>query len=451
MNYTEATQYLDSFINYERGLDQAQSSSFGLERVRALLQYLGNPQENIKFIHVAGTKGKGSTCVFTAYILKEAGYRVGLYTSPHLHEVRERIRILDPFNREEDSFSGKISEIDFCATLDELKDVIEPRRSSKELSGLSYFEILTLCAVVYFAQNKVDFAVLETGLGGRLDATNAIDSLVCGITSIGYEHEKLLGSTLDLIAKEKAAIIKQGNQTVIIAPQPEQALEAIQARCQDMGASYFLVGEHLRFQRLKQDPEKQILDIKGLLAQYNHLAIRLMGKSQAINACTSVGIVESLRNFGYTIDASSIAQGLEKAVWPGRFEIIQKEPLMILDSAHTVESCRLLKESVGEIFPHKKVILVCGISKDKNIRGICQELNELVQTVILTSSAHPRAFRFEETNSQELFTQKEVLLKENVQDALDTALQRARPEDIILVTGSSFVVAEVRELCHLSI
>lgn len=449
MTPTEAKRYLDSFIDYELKPSIPYAPSLKLERVFYLLKLIGNPHQQLKTIHVAGTKGKGSTCAFTAFILQAAGYKVGLYTSPHLHDERERIRILDSSSRlnHQDDFFGKISEGKFCRLLGKIKPKIEAARLEKKFGSISFFEVYTALALCYFAEQKVDLAVLETGLGGRLDATNVTDSLVCAVTPISIEHTIQLGTTIKEIAAEKAAIIKEKNQVVVIAPQDPEAMAIIEERCRAVGARFFVVGKEILCQPLKCDIAKQTFEVQTQHYRYCDLSTHLLGRHQALNCAVAIGIVESLRSSGFNISPAAIKKGVENSIWPGRFEIIEHDPLIILDGAHNPGSCKVLASAIKDIFPKKKVTLILGISNDKDRRGICCELNLISNKVILTKSCHPRAFDFTKADAKDLFNHRDIILSESVKEAVDKALKETDREDIILVTGSFFTVGEARAIC----
>jgi len=334
MNPQEAKTYLESFINNEHILNTTSKTSFKLSRIKLLLGLIGNPQKNLRIIHVAGSKGKGSTCIFTANMLKDAGYKVGLFTSPHINNYYERIRILDKNSDVESNdniFPDVISESDFCSTLVEIKGAIEEVKRKKSEGGLSFFEITTALALYYFNKRKVDFVVLEVGLGGRLDATNVIDALVNVITPISLEHTKLLGNTIEEIAGEKAAIIKNKKSKVVIAHQQQNVMDVIEKRCREFSIEPYKASEQIETKLLKQKLEYQMFNvlfrnnITGL-SKLTNIKIKLLGKHQMDNVATSLGAIESLRALGYKIEKESIRSGLLSSSWPGRFEIVEKDP-----------------------------------------------------------------------------------------------------------------------------
>jgi len=448
MAAVKALSFLNSFTNFELQTNPQYYTNFRLDRVVELLKRVGNPQKKIKCIHVAGSKGKGSTCAFTAYILREAGYKVGLYTSPHLNDVSERIRILNPAKlaRRNGPFEGKIQTKELAAVVKQIKPAVNKIQKEKQWGGLTYFEILTTIALCHFVKAKVDFAVLETGLGGRLDATNAVESLVCAITPISLEHTQLLGLTIKDITREKAAIIKDCNQTVVIAPQSSAAEKILQQRCQQVGAKAVYVGKDIRYELVKQNNKKQMLNIIGK-EKYPNLKMRMLGEHQIVNVAVAVGIVESLRHFGVNVSEDAIRKGINKTFWPGRFEIVRQKPGVILDGAHSAASCQALVQTFQKIFPGEKAILILSILKDKDKKAICAKLNQIAKSVILTKTSHPRTIDWGQENIGEIFVGKKIIKTKNAREAFTLAFQKATVNDIILVAGSLFLVGEVRKLC----
>jgi len=446
MTFQEAQKYLNSFIDYEKLNDFSYQQSFKVERIKKLLDILGNPQEKIKFIHVAGTKGKGSTCAFIAYILRRAGFKTGLYTSPHLESFRERIRILSPHQNcwcGDIDFEGSISEADISKYVEKLKIAIEKFIQQNKNEELSFFEVYTALALLYFKEKNVDFAVLETGIGGRLDATNAVDALICGITPISFEHTQRLGKTLKAIAKEKTGIIKNKNQIVVSAPQPQEAMDAIKERCRELNAKLYLLGKDIFFEEISSDINGQVFNCFDSFNEYTYLRIGLLGYHQLINAATAVGIVDSLRLHNIIISPDAIKKGLDDTIWPGRFEIVAKDPFVILDGAQNIASAKELKETIKKYFGSKKVILVLGISQDKDIKGICQELESISKAIILTKADHPRA-----TEPEKILCffgkDREIKKTSSVKEAMELSKSISQKTDIILATGSLFVVGETR-------
>ncbi len=454
MSYPATVQYLESFIDYEKTPVYPYKESLKLERVKNFLTRFGNPQDSLKCLHIAGTKGKGSTCAFVTYILREAGFKVGFYTSPHLSDFRERIRILEPRTRNQEprtNFEGIISREKVSALVKRLRPLIQSYNKYSEYGPLTFFEVYTSLAFLYFREEKVDFAVLETGLGGRLDATNVVSPLVAAITPISYEHTQKLGCSLREIASEKAGIIKSqesgspclpaGRRSqkliVISAPQEKEAAEVIRNKCKETASKLYEVGKDINYAGTNND-----FQVKGVRAAYPHLKMKLLGAHQLINASVAIGIIEALKSYDINVGPRAIRGGLYNTVWPGRCEVASRGPLTVLDGAQNVASMRALKETVRESFRYKRLILVLGISSDKDIKGICNEIYDLADEIILTKADSARA-----TSPETLvkyFNGKEVRITDNVKEAHNIASRISKREDLILVCGSLFVVGEFR-------
>ncbi|MFH0764611.1 MAG: folylpolyglutamate synthase/dihydrofolate synthase family protein [Candidatus Omnitrophota bacterium] len=441
MAYKEALQYLDSFINYEKKSDYDYRKSLTLDRIKALASSLGDPQEGIKSIHIAGSKGKGSTAAILHSILKEAGFRTGLYTSPHLVSFRERIRINDSL----------ISEDDIARLLERIKTAL----ADSENGPPSFFEVYTALAYMYFKESNVDFAVYETGLGGRLDATNIIRPLVSVITPISYEHTDKLGSALACIAAEKGGIIKDSG-VCVSAPQSAEALGVIENICRERDAKLICVGKEILFEELDTHDEVEEFSVRGIFGEYPRLLTRLLGSHQVVNAATAIGAVEALRFSGITIPADAIRKGIETARWPGRLEIVGRQPFVVLDGAHNRASANVLAKSIKRIFSYKKLILVLGVSKDKDVNGILDELLPIGDSVVLTKSkVAERALepgrileRIKEGAGKawQAEGEKGIFLTTGAEEAIIKAKEIAKPDDLILITGSLFLVGEARTI-----
>lgn len=463
MDYYKTIKYLESLINYENISDWNYKKSLELQSFKVFLNNINNPQNAFQSIHIAGSKGKGSTCAFISYILREAGYRVGLYTSPHLADFRERIRVLSrparanifgaanpPNHKNSECFEGKISKRELADLVERLKPSIEKYNRISKYAALSFFEVYTALAFSYFKEKKIDFAVIETGLGGRLDATNVVNSLVCAIAPISYEHTQKLGNTLKEIAGEKAGIIKRPQSPrapehqliVITAPQENEALAVIKSRCRKVGAKLFEVGKDITYRR-----EKNGFRVNGISRKYSNLKMKLLGGHQLMNVSAAIGVIEGLSLLGVDVGADSIRKGIYNTLWPGRCEVVSKCPRIVLDGAQNTASIQVLKQAVKEEFKYRKLILILGISNDKDKKGICRQLYDFVDEVILTQADNPRA-----TSPFELakyFTGKNILIAGNVRQARSKALDIAKKGDLILITGSLFVVGEARQLCKI--
>lgn len=441
MEYQQALDYLNSFINYERTTDYKYRNVFRLERTKRLLEAIGNPHKQLKTVHVAGTKGKGSTAALISSILKEAGFKVGLYTSPHLVDFRERIRIVQNTNTQPDLLSQwKESWI----SKEELADLSEKLKQAIENSGLnerfSFFEIYTALAFLYFKKREVDFAVLEAGLGGRLDATNVVWPHVSVITDISFEHTDKLGRTLGKIAKEKAGIIKE-DSVVITSLQRDEAGAVIRKIAKTRNAKLFEINRQIFFEEISLAPTNSLFNLKSVFTEYPRLNLNLAGRHQIVNASLAISACEALRFFDIFVSQDAVRRGLQSVYWPGRLQVINKNPLIILDGAQNVASASCLKDSIKNLFNFDKLILVLGISKDKDIKGICKQLDQISDSVILTKAENPRAA--EPVFIRKYFSRgKNISLTDTVIDALNLAKSKAAENDLVLITGSLFVVGE---------
>lgn len=437
MSYPEVISYLESFINYEKIPSYPYKETLKLERTNGFLKTIGNPQRSLKCLHIAGTKGKGSTCAFISYILRQAGYKTGLYTSPHLSDFRERIRVLIPGEYEKCDFEGMIPRMSLGDLTQRLKPAIDAYNKNSTYGPLSFFEVYTAIALTYFKDKKTDFVVLETGLGGRLDATNAVNPLVCVITPISYEHTDKLGSTLREIAAEKAGIIKSKDAVVITARQQEEAMLVIEDKCSEVGAKLLKAGEDITYVGSNNS-----FKIRGFCAEYPDLKIKLIGEHQLINAALAVGAIEALSFNDIQISLDAIRQGLNDTVWPGRCEAISESPFVVLDGAQNIASANALAEAIKKNFNYEKLILVLGVSSDKDKAGICKQFYDLAHEVILTKADNPRA-----ANPQSLgkyFLGKNARITANAKEAKELVKKIAGRKDLVLVTGSLFLVGEYR-------
>ena len=431
MDYKQAEDYILSFTDYEKMSGIAYTSAnYDLRRMEKLLQPLGNPHLGTRTVHIAGTKGKGSTAAMISQTLIAAGYRTGLFTSPHLHTLRERIRI----------DGAMISEADFAALVTELKPIVESANKQAAFGELTTFEILTAVVFAYFKKNRVDFQVLEVGLGGRLDATNVVKPDICIITSLSLDHTEILGDSVAKIAAEKAGIIKPGC-IVVNAPQVDEAAQVIKQVCHQQRADLIQLGQDVTWHKTSGDLDGQTLTVFTKSGHYD-LTIPLLGDHQLENAATAVAATEALVSLGTSISSQNIAQGLSQVSWPGRLQILNREPTVVVDGAHNAYSMSKLVEAVKEYFDYKRCFVIFGTSCDKDISGMVQELESLSNHIIITSSSHPRAASI--SLLAEKFNRPGVkaMPVENVMEALSKALSSAKKTDLILITGSLFVVAE---------
>lgn len=430
--YNNALDYLYSFVDFSMQKVVTYSPArFKLERMQALVDSLDNPQNAFPSIHVAGTKGKGSVSVLCASALREAGYTVGLYTSPHLNDYAERIQINAEF----------ISHAEMAELVEEIKPHVAA------IPELTTFEITTALAFMYFARRKVTAAVIEVGLGGRLDATNVVLPEVTVVTSISYDHTYLLGNTLAEIAGEKAGIIKP-EVPVVVAPQEEEAGLVIEQVAHDRHSPLLQVGRDILFEEISHSLEGQTLRVwsSGRKEKPSvKLSIPLLGHHQVVNAATAYATLNTINPKGFKIDLGDIKHGFAKAFWPGRFEIVHKSPPVILDCAHNRDSALKLRLTLEEYFPGKSVLLVFGASEDKDIYGMFIELMPVVKEVILVKSFHPRASEPATLMDMAGKYKHPVHIVDHIPDALEKAIQMAGEDEAVLVTGSIFVVAEARK------
>jgi len=429
--FQQALDFIYSFIDYERQRSPRTRQTWDLKRVSNLLSRLGNPHLKATTIHVAGSKGKGSTASMIASVLTAAGYKTGLYTSPHLHLYNERIRI-----------DGKyITNDEIVVLMEKIKPAVEAvnAESPDKNEHLTTFEITTALGFCYFALKKTDFQVIEVGLGGRLDATNVVQPVVSIITSISYEHMDILGSTLTAIAGEKAGIIKPEG-TVVIAPQVSEAEHAITAVAQKQNARCIYVGRDVTYESLKFDNVRQSLLVTGRLDNYR-ITIPLLGKYQLDNAATAIGALEVLIEKGNHIPKAKIVEGMAGVQWEGRLQILNRRPLVVADGAHNQDSMHKLCEALKQYFKFDKAILIIGMSADKDISGIVSELAPVFDKVIATRSVHPRSMLTAPIAAEFKKHNIDVKQTEDISVALPMALRMAGGNNLICITGSLFVAS----------
>jgi dihydrofolate synthase/folylpolyglutamate synthase len=444
--YQSALDFLYSFIDYslKRNFRNA-AEKFNLDRMRDFMHHLGDPQEDYKIIHVAGTKGKGSVSSFCAGVLTSQGYKTGLYTSPHMVEFSERIRI----NGE------NISKTDLV----QLVETIKP--ATKNVPEITTFELITAMAFLYFSKQKVSHAVFEVGLGGRLDATNIVKPIVSVITSISYDHVQILGNTLSEIASEKGGIIKEG-VPVVIAPQKDEARIKLNEIADEKNAPVIQVGQDYLYAADTHNLDGQNLliwtpDEQALVNAFIEsggrdiwspfrLHIPLLGFHQVENAATAYAALRTFEKFDVSISQEAYLNGFSGVKWPGRMEILRRNPAIIVDSAHNRYSALRLRQALDDYFPGMPVILVFGVSEDKDVEGIFQELLPRVRSVIATQSVHPRAMEASQLVELAHRCGQSAKAIVPIEDAMKTALHEAGGDTVILIAGSVFVAAAAREI-----
>ncbi len=450
MNYQEALAYLYSLSDFERGGPFSRNPEENLPREARLLAELGNPQQEYSSTLIAGTKGKGSTAALIERVLREAGLRTGLYTQPDLHTFRERMRV-----------DGRlISEQEVALLMQEVRAAVERIEQRHEFSPFITFEVATALALLYFSRQHVDHAVLEVGLGGRLDATNVTQPLVSVITSISYDHMQILGNTLTAIATEKAGIIKPRGVVVTSAQAPE-ALLAIATAAQRQQARLVRVGPAevdlaqeavvagqlppllYRYQLEKRSREGQRFTVWTPEREYGGLEIPLSGEHQLENATAALATLEMLRERGIAWEETALRAGMAAVRWPARMEVVGQHPSIVVDGAHNADLMQKLMHALRESFSFRRLIVVLSVNADKDLVGIVQALAD-VDVVVLTRMMNPRAASVEQL--QELFgryaSHVQSYKERDTGAALNRALEVARSNDLICATGSLYLAAE---------
>jgi dihydrofolate synthase / folylpolyglutamate synthase len=419
----------------------------GLERIQAMLELLDNPHKKVNFVHIAGTNGKGSTAAILASILRAAGYSVGLYTSPYLLSFTNRMAVNN----------ADIKEHELVELVEKIKPLIEIIKADPVLGQPTEFEVVTVLAFSYFASCGVDLVVLEVGLGGRLDATNVVTPLLSIITNISLEHTDVLGDTIQKIAFEKAGIIKPG-KPLLTAAEDQRALNVFEQRCTELGCKYYRVyppvianeapPQNIPVALLKEiKSDGQCFDYYGFSLQMKNIFIPLRGKYQLLNAATALAACELLEDHGFQTDHNAICKGLAQTTWPGRLELLQSEPLVIMDGAHNPAAIGKLAEAVPQYFQYQRLILIIGMLADKDTGSMLRQILPLSDMVIFTRPVLPRAAEPQfvaDFALANLGLQQEHLVIPDYKEALDKALELAAPGDAVLVTGSLYTVSDIR-------
>lgn len=435
INYERAVDRLMGLADFERGTHSPGHGTFHLQRMTVLLDRLGDPHLAVPTVHVAGTKGKGSTAAMITAILTAQGYRTGLYTSPALHSVTERIRVgLEP-----------IAKSDFAALVDRIWPDAESVAEQGGNGEVTFFEFITAMAFLHFARTGADFQVIEVGLGGRLDATNVVVPAVSVITPIMLDHVAVLGDTVELIAAEKAGIIKPG-VPVVVAPQVAAVLDVFIRVAAENGARLIRVGEEVSWEERDTDLAGQAFDINGRRDMYR-VWTRLIGDFQQENAATAVAAVETLAEGGVAVSSKSIVDGLAATEWPGRLQVLSSEgPRVVVDGAHNPESMRRLVSEVERHFVFDRLYLVFGATSGHSAEGMLEEVAHLSPFVMPAQSRHPKAAA---VNSIVTMARERGLSVRQgsgaVGEAVRQAIGEAGERDLVLATGSLSVAAEVIE------
>ncbi len=441
MHYSDALNYIYAFTDHAAAPAQAFAPArYHLARMERLLAALGDPHRQFQAVHLTGTKGKGSTAALIESVLRANQQRTGFYTSPHLHTFRERIRVAGEM----------ITPAEVVAGVAKLQPLVA------EIPGITTFEIITALAFDYFAARGVELAVIEAGLGGRLDATNVLTPRVAIITSISYDHVAILGNTLAQIAREKAGIIKPG-VPIVTAPQPAEAFAVIAETARAQNAPLVAVSADLKFQ--VADSSFQVTSIETELTaqrlvlkrvarpnfELTPLTLNLAGRHQLKNAATALAALAVLREHGNAIAPAAIRAGLANVEWIGRLELLGQDPFVIVDGAHNEDSAQQLATALRDLFPRSRLHFIFGASSDKDIAGMFAALLPRAASLTLTRSRNTRSADPAQLAALASAYRVETTRAPDVATALETARRRAHGDEVVCVTGSLFVVAEARE------
>ncbi|MFA5522904.1 MAG: folylpolyglutamate synthase/dihydrofolate synthase family protein [Tissierellales bacterium] len=429
MNYREALDYIHGTKKF--------GSKLGLHNISELLRLLGNPQNGLSFIHVAGTNGKGSASSFIANTLIEGGYKVGLFTSPYLEVFNERMRI-----NNQDISDDSLAKITFS-----VKKKVE-EMLNKGMTHPTEFEIVTAIAMQYYKEEKVDFVVLEVGLGGRYDSTNVIENSIASvITTISMDHLDILGDTLGKIAYEKAGIIKD-NGFVISYPQDKEAEEVIVEVAKDKNARLsFVPTENLDIIETTESGSKFNFEYKNI--KMSDLEIGLIGKHQIQNAATALTTILALREEGYlSVSDETIRRGLKGTKWSGRLEVLRRKPTFLVDGAHNIQGIQALKKTISSIFKYDKLILGVAILSDKDVDHMVEELVPIADKIVVTEANIFRAMKAEELAAKIEKYNNNIVIESNIEKAVQKTLEIANENDLIVFSGSLYLIGDVRTIVN---
>jgi len=435
--YDAALRYLFAHTDYERMLRvRYNSDTFSLARMRALLKGMGDPHKSLRCVHIAGTKGKGSTATMLAQMLRACGQKVGLYTSPHLTDIRERIRI-----------NG---EMITQAALTRLINRAAPHIEKMAKAKPTFFEIFTALAMRHFADVGVDIAVLETGLGGRLDSTNVVKPLVVGLTSISLDHTHQLGNTVEKIATEKAGVFKSGVPAVSV-PQVPAARAALKRAAERAKTPLLFTGENIdfsyRFESSRDAGPQTRVCLTTETSRFEHLPVPLMGEHQAVNCGLALALLDQLKSRGVPVDDRAAIAGLAQVQLPGRMELIRDDPRILVDGAHNAASVEALMRGIGQYIPYDSMVVIFACAADKDIDGMLDQITRGADKVIFTRYDNPRCARPEDlAEMYEERSGRTGQVAQDLREALRIANNAVSREDIICVTGSFYLVGEAKKL-----
>ncbi len=436
-NYRSALEFLNSRTDYEKMSRVGYNhTNFNLSRMLRILAGLGNPHKKIKTVHVAGTKGKGSTCHMIAAMLQNSGYRTGLYTSPHIVNLRERICVDGVL----------VTEHEFTRLMARVAPVVKRLQRDEP----TFFEVMTAAAFLHFMYHKVDIAVIETGLGGRLDSTNVIKPEACGIVSISYDHIAQLGNTLEKIAEEKAGIFKPG-VPVISAPQVPAVKRVLRRAAERVGCPLRFIGEDIEFSYRFESSRASGPHTRVCLAtpatRFDHLRVPLLGEHQAHNCGVALGIIDALRQSRWEIPAQGAIDGLAKVRIQGRMEMLRELPRTIVDAAHNASSIAALMRAIGQNISYDSMVVIFACSADKDIDGMLAQLQLGADKVIFTTAGTPRSVDPHELHARFVEkSQKMAQVGDTLEEAYEIACKSVTREDLICITGSIYLVGLAKRL-----
>ena len=429
MTYEEAMKYIRSVGMF--------GSNYGLDRTYRLLELLGNPQDKLKLIHIAGTNGKGSTTAMITKMLRGMGYKVGMYTSPYLEEFEERIQI-NGINIPKDRLVEELEKVKNA-----VNTVIE-----EGYEHPTEFEIITVLMFLYFCNEKVDYAVIEVGLGGKLDSTNVITPKVSVIASISLDHTNLLGNTLGQIAGEKAGIIKEG-VPVVLYPQKEEAEEVILKTSANKNCKVYSINKNDgKLMNIDYDNITQRVEVKGLNGIYN-IDLPLLGAHQILNLCTAINAVEVLcKEEGIKFEKNVIEESLKDVKWIGRLETLNRNPLIVIDGAHNIDGIKSLTQNIKKYFKYNKMYLLLGILADKQVGEMIHEIAPMAEKIFTLAPNNDRAESSENLKNEIELINPNVEAFDDYETAIKKAMNEADEEDLILVSGSLYMIGDMRKIIN---
>lgn len=435
--YKDAMQYVFSKTDYEKQQTLRYNvTTFDLDRMERLLKNLGNPHKKIETVHIAGTKGKGSTATMLARMLEANDYKVGLYTSPHVTSLHERITV----------DSVMITKKQMLSLINRVHSTIE--KMSEKNDNPTFFEIMTTLAFMHFLDTEVDIAIIETGLGGRLDSTNVIKPAIVGITSISIDHQNLLGKTLDKIAKEKAGVMKKGVPVITVQQDPE-AMRMLKRQAISVNAPLSVTGKDIdfsyRFESSREHGPHTKICVTTPTSRFEHLRVPLPGQHQAVNCGLALAMLDKLKTQGYELDDEKSMRGLSKVSMIGRMEIISSDPRILVDTAHNAASIKALIHAIGQHVPYDSMVVIFGCNGDKDVRGMLNELQYGADKVIFTRSNSPKAVYPQDL--ADMYTEicgKMCQTSLSLRESVGIAKSATCKEDLICITGSFYLVGQAK-------